>query len=511
MGDWMAKEIDLTHEAINDIMSHRMRKGSLFTDNHVGANGDEPIGSVRQATHRDQTHIYRKQHSGDWAREGSADDVWPESDIELTDDQKGDILVDMEKKPTISTLIPNAEKYIDEHFNVLLIALHGVGKTVSLVDICRAKGIKYKYYSCSTLDPYTDLVGVPTPRDYCPECQTYHKDSPKCPDCQSSTVESLKMVRPRDVDEAELIFFDEFNRADSKTQNALFEIMQFKTINGEPLPNLKAVWAAINPPEDEQNYAVEAIDPAAMDRFDLYIEMTPKVSIEYMAKHMPKPIAKVLKNWWDEHMNAIRAGKLNAHSDYLSPRRLEKIGLVWCATHNSKSVLAALPRGGQFEGRKLTDMLQLAQKEVNKANGIEDDFEEEDEVDLGGTGLGDRPYEGFVYRRPNLRIEEDKVVEFLEKHPMHYATHEKIVETLKSGIGGEELVKKFGKIINALNASNLEGMVASFPQAKQNEMRKGFVEVYETEKPRAKKLKSLYKVLSQGMSQNTYPGWPAKL
>lgn len=414
-----------------------------------------------------------------------------------------------EKPTSAASLIPNAETYLDHNFNVLLVALHGVGKTVSIIELCKQRGLKFKYYSCSTLDPFTDLVGVPTPRDYCPECKLYFKDEAKCPECQSRTVESLKMVRPREVDEAEVIFFDEFNRADPKTQNALFEIMQFKSINGEPLPNLKACWAAINPPDDEQNYQVEALDKALLDRFDIYIDITPKPSVAYMSKHMPQPIAAALKVFWDEHQNAINQGTKDAHSDYLSPRRLEKIGLVWCATKNTRSVGAALPIGGQFEKRKLWDLLKRAQQEVNKAEGIIDEIDDEED-DLGGAGLGDRPAEQFTYRLGNLKLDQEKIADFLTDNPLHFPTHDKVADTLRSGVGGEELTLKFGKLLNALNQSQLEGMITGFPTAKVSEMRKGFVKLYQEDKPKAKALKNLYKCLNAGGNITT-PDWPTKL
>ncbi len=461
------------------------------------------MGSVKGLTVNGVFTLYRKQVDGSWAAEGSRQDTWPEDELDLTDEEKGDILHNMTTKKNISTLIPNAAAYLDNNLNVLLVAKHGVGKTVSLMDLAEERGLKFKYYSASTLDPFTDLVGVPTPRDYCPECKLYFKDEPKCPECSGRTVESLKMVRPREVDEAEIIFIDEFNRADSKTMNALFEMIQFKTINGEPLPNLRMVWAAINPPDDEQNYQVEAIDPAAMDRFDLYIDMTPKVSIAYMSKHMPQPIAKALKTFWDEHENAIRNNAKDAVSDYISPRRLEKIGLVWCATKNERSVAAALPMGAHVERRKLIDLLKLAQKEVDKADGVETVYEEED--DLGGSGMGDRPAPQFTYRMASMLLQKKELVEYLTQNPQHYATHEAVVNEMRKGVGGKEMVKKAGAILNALNQSNLEGLITGYPQAKINEMCAGFIEIYNEANAEAKKLEVLHKVLSPHAKSADWP------
>lgn len=415
-----------------------------------------------------------------------------------------------------TTLIPYADHYFDNGFNLLLIGLHGTGKTETVKALAEAKGIKMKYFSCATLDPYTDLVGIPTPRDFCPSCKLFFKDVAKCDECGTRTVESLKMVRPRDVDDAELIFFDELNRSETKVQNAVLEIIQFRSINGDPLPNLKACWAATNPQESEQNYEVERLDPALLDRFDLYIEIAPKPSVVYMSKHMPEPIARALKTWWDDHMNAIRLGSKDENKDYISPRRLEKLGLIWCATHNSNSVFNSLPRGGTFEKRKLMDYLNSAQKEIeandptlNKELFLEDDFDDEN---MSGAGLGDRPWSGIVYRPATLKLEAKKMAAYLTENPGHEATHNRVISVLKTGRGGEELVISYGKIINALNPAKLEGMMADFPTSKITLMREGFMRMYNDPSTldEAKSYTQLWGLLDKAKGVKP-DGWPTSL
>ena len=38
---------------------------------------------------------------------------------------------------------------------------HGVGKTAIIKDVFERAGLRWKYFSCSTLDPWVDFVGVP--------------------------------------------------------------------------------------------------------------------------------------------------------------------------------------------------------------------------------------------------------------------------------------------------------------------------------------------------------------
>lgn len=458
--------------------------------------GQEQVGTVKSVRNAlGQEQVYRLQQTGKWELMDSSNDEYAGTAGERKE-------VEM---PTVdSNLIPMAEVYLDNAFNVLLLGLHGTGKTASIMDIAKKRNIKMKYYSCATLDPFTDLVGVPYPYNHCEthgDFDTRKEHHDLFPDCQESLTKQLEMVRPHDVDEAEIIFFDEFNRADPKTMNAVFEIIQFRTINGQPLPNLKACWAAMNPPDED--YEVEKLDPALVDRFDVYIDIQPKPSVSYMAQYMPEDIAKALKIWWDEHERKIKGGTLNQRIDYVSPRRLLKIGLVWCATKNARSVNQSLPLGGTFDRNKLSDYLKAAQKQIDqREQGIEPTEADPSE----STNVGDRPNKTFIYQPANLRMQEAEVVKFLSENPLAHETHNKVAAVYKQGVGGPELVLKHGKIINALSPSVLEALVASFPAPKQVGMRDGFKKLYQDNPAAAKDLKHLHTVLKAiGRTDPNFP------
>lgn len=423
--------------------------------------------------------------------------------IELKPNLKGKILENAENTPqrdsTVGSLIPQADTYLDKGFNVLLIGLHGTGKTQSILDLTQARGMKMKYYSCSTLDPYTDLVGVPVPKQLCIECDTYFdQNTIVCPKGHT-TVSALKMVRPREVDEAEFIFFDEFNRADPKTLNAIFEIIQFKSINGEPLKNLKCCWAAMNPPEEQ--YQVEEVDPALLDRFDVYLAIDPHPSVEYMSKFMSKNVAQALFMWWTEHGRAVRAKQSkvatgankqsagNSRIDYVSPRRLLKVGLVWEATKNSKSVKASLPFGGSFDTGKLIELLKAA----DKPGGLKEE------------GLGGAANSEITYAPSWLIMNRKQTCDILRADPNNLETHRKVLETLQQGVGGQPLVEKYGEILDAIQPSLLEGFFNGMPEVKKSQMRKGFSTLYKTHRSKAKELTSLHGVLSQGARPGFMP------
>src|SRR5262245_30118695 len=102
-----------------------------------------------------------------------------------------------------------------KRFNTLLTSGHGIGKTTVVGKIASELGITpVKYFSCGTIDPWVDFVGIPVPN-----------------------VTHIKFLRPKDVMDARWLILDEINRGEKKIQNSMQEIIQYKTINGEKLKN----------------------------------------------------------------------------------------------------------------------------------------------------------------------------------------------------------------------------------------------------------------------------------
>jgi hypothetical protein len=52
-------------------------------------------------------------------------------------------------------------QYLDLNYNVLFSGRHGVGKTEVIKTTFEEAGLRWKYFSAATLDPWVDFVGVP--------------------------------------------------------------------------------------------------------------------------------------------------------------------------------------------------------------------------------------------------------------------------------------------------------------------------------------------------------------
>lgn len=190
----------------------------------------------------------------------------------------------------------NLDFWIKHGYNVLFVGAHGVGKTSIVRDAFNRNGLSWKYFSAATMDPWVDLVGVPRER-------------------QSEDGEPfLDLVRCQGLDEVEALFFDELNRAHKKVRNAVMELIQFRTINGKPFKKLKAIWAAINP-DDDETYDVEKLDPAQADRFHVKVTIPYKPERDYFAARYGQHMASSAISWWHELPEDMKS--------QVSPRRLD--------------------------------------------------------------------------------------------------------------------------------------------------------------------------------------------
>jgi len=222
--------------------------------------------------------------------------------------KQSDVMEDVSQEQAASevflaetALMRRLKVYLQHNKNVLFIGKKGVGKTSIVTALWKDSGLKYKFFSAATMDPWVDFIGVPREQE------------------GKNGERYLELIRPREFqdDSIEALFFDEFNRAPKKIRNAVMELIQFKSINGKKFNNLKVVWAAINPEDDEdEEYDVEPLDPAQKDRFHIQVPLKYEPSQPYFVHKYGPETAEAAITWW-------KTIKDPAVLNEVSPRRLD--------------------------------------------------------------------------------------------------------------------------------------------------------------------------------------------
>ena len=129
--------------------------------------------------------------------------------------------------------------WIKHGMNVILIGKPGDGKTGLVKSAFNRNSLNWRYFSA-------------------------------CTDHLGSRYLDLVVPGAFADDSIEAIFFDDFDRAPKEVRNVVMELVQFGSIHCKPFPNLRIVWAAINP----QVEGVERLNPALIDRFHVHVEMS---------------------------------------------------------------------------------------------------------------------------------------------------------------------------------------------------------------------------------------------
>lgn len=344
--------------------------------------------------------------------------------------------------------VEQIKKYIDHGLNILLQGKHGTGKTTVLTQAADELGLKVAYYSASTMDPWADFVGVPVPEEL----------------GDGSGRKTLTNVRPHRIDEAEVAIFDELNRADPKVLNAVLELVQFRTINGERLPNLKCVVAAQNPPEE--GYNVDTLDEALVDRFDIMINVEPDITVAYLAGVIgDRRIATHFINWWKQR------SAMSEKASYISPRRLEKMARLYIDfEHNFDVLKAALPPGNHDFG-KLRDMLD----EPTDPDSINRWYAEKSDA-------------------TSIRTKDTQILEN-EFKVLGVDNRAKVVDALKNHVGGANLFAKYLALIEMFTTDELESLTANWGPSKKFQVKKAYNELSDSDKA---KLPTFETILMEG-------------
>jgi hypothetical protein len=236
--------------------------------------------------------------------------------------------------------VAQLQKYLATDRNIAIVGEAGTGKTAMVRKAADNLGLRMKYYSASTMDPIIELLGIPVP---------------------DQENKAMEYYRDRSIDDADVIFFDEASRAATQTINAIFEITQFKSLNGVPLPKLKSVIIAFNPiTEDYQG--VSELDQAFLDRFDVFLESKVDADYNYFKNKYGAAYARagvtLFKEYQRSYKTAIRSK--NNKVGYFSPRRLEKLMDNFKLFPIPETVTASLPANVVVSAKAVADEFNLA-------------------------------------------------------------------------------------------------------------------------------------------------------
>lgn len=193
--------------------------------------------------------------------------------------------------------------YAKAQYNVLLKGVKGIGKTAIIRHVFNnlygTEGEDWVMLNAATLDPYTQLIGIP------------FKDE--------KNEGNIEFLTPSYMGKnLKALFIDEINRAPTMhIQNALLELVQFKSINGKKFPNLEVVWAAYNPVGTSMG--VDEILEPLVDRFEIKnFELPFALNDEVLGKKYSFYVA--FKDWW----NGLKVADESVQKE-ISPRNLDQM------------------------------------------------------------------------------------------------------------------------------------------------------------------------------------------
>lgn len=353
--------------------------------------------------------------------------------------------------------VQQLKQYMNASKNILIAGEAGTGKTEMLKAAANELGLKMKYYSSSTLDPFADLVGIPVP---------------------NTMTKKVEYYRPREIDEAQIIFFDELNRADPKTVNAVMEILQFQSINGDRLENLHCVVAAINPVDT--GYNTEELDIAVRDRFDIFL--TSEVIADYAffkAKYGPA-VARTAIDLFKEYQSAYNADRRSKQNKlgYFSPRRLEKVIDTFMAFQTAEVIAASLPDDIIITHKHWANRIEEAKIGVKKivVNPIEAVANAKELIKLGPSDLRKKQnqqplIQTYINLKAIVKDQEknatptpDGVVEANSsiESKLLYKLRTSTAAAMNAGISTTRIVEEYGSIVRDFDHNQTKTMLQNW-------------------------------------------------
>lgn len=149
---------------------------------------------------------------------------------------------------------------------ILLKGIHGVGKSESIRDGLVALGYRMVTIFLGQAADAGDIVGLPD------KIEMEFNIGGEMVKHRVTDFDPPKWW-PFDMNDKVVIFFDEVNRGKPEIMQCIMDMVLNRKLNGRDLPSHTRIIAAMNPMDDGY-YQVEDLDPALLDRFNVY-DFTP--------------------------------------------------------------------------------------------------------------------------------------------------------------------------------------------------------------------------------------------
>lgn len=135
------------------------------------------------------------------------------------------------------------------HHNIMLVGVHGIGKSRIISEFFRAKGIEVITLFLGQMSDPGDLIGLP------------HLNT------ETGRTEFMPPYWFPKGDKPIVLFLDELNRARPEMLQSVMDLALNRMLAGRRLPEGSRVISAVN---DGAEYQITELDPALVSRFNVY-------------------------------------------------------------------------------------------------------------------------------------------------------------------------------------------------------------------------------------------------
>jgi len=149
--------------------------------------------------------------------------------------------------------------FTPESMNIMIVGIHGIGKSEWTKTHYESKGYKTIIVYTATAADAGDLVGLP-------RMVEVEIDGIK----RTITDFAAPYWWPFSDTDKVCIIFDEINRAKLEILQAVHNMTLTRELAGKKLNDFTRILCTINPPQEDLDYDVSDLDPAFMDRFNIY-------------------------------------------------------------------------------------------------------------------------------------------------------------------------------------------------------------------------------------------------